>query len=169
MDLVVQPSCQTPRPLLSPPRLPSSWVSPKSSSKAPELSLLQTPQVVKVSKFVWNLFTFIGSIQLSSIFIFDLIIMRLLWQFYILLFSAGSGLGGVRPRVYSLHPTVHSTQQPEAHTRGHPVCFPRALHHPPAAQQREPDYFHRRSRTSGVGEKHQMDQRGKKQHPMRMC
>uniref|UniRef100_H3DK10 AT-hook containing transcription factor 1 n=1 Tax=Tetraodon nigroviridis TaxID=99883 RepID=H3DK10_TETNG len=47
MDLVVQPSCQTPRPLLSPPRLPSSWVSPKSSSKAPELRLLQTPQVVK--------------------------------------------------------------------------------------------------------------------------
>ncbi|XP_036952683.1 protein ELYS [Acanthopagrus latus] len=44
MDLVVQPSCQTPRSLLSPP---SSWVSPKSTSKAPELSLLQTPQVVK--------------------------------------------------------------------------------------------------------------------------
>ncbi|KAM9861063.1 uncharacterized protein ahctf1 [Aulostomus maculatus] len=47
MDLVVHPSCQTPRPLLSPPRPPSSWVSPKSVSKAPELSLLQTPQVVK--------------------------------------------------------------------------------------------------------------------------
>ncbi|XP_069549840.1 protein ELYS isoform X2 [Brachyistius frenatus] len=47
MDLVVHPSCQTPRPLLSPPRPPSSWVSPKSTSKAPELSLLQTPQVVK--------------------------------------------------------------------------------------------------------------------------
>uniref|UniRef100_A0A671V0H5 AT hook containing transcription factor 1 n=1 Tax=Sparus aurata TaxID=8175 RepID=A0A671V0H5_SPAAU len=47
MDLVVQPSCQTPRSLLSPPRPPSSWVSPKSTSKAPELSLLQTPQVVK--------------------------------------------------------------------------------------------------------------------------
>lgn len=47
LDLVVHPSCQTPRPLLSPPRPPSSWVSPKSSSKAPELSLLQTPQVVK--------------------------------------------------------------------------------------------------------------------------
>ncbi|XP_059206750.1 protein ELYS [Centropristis striata] len=47
MDLVVQPSCQTPRPILSPPRPPSSWVSPKSISKAPELSLLQTPQVVK--------------------------------------------------------------------------------------------------------------------------
>lgn len=49
MDLVVHPACQTPRPLLSPPRPPSSWVSPKSTSKAPELSLLQTPQVVKVS------------------------------------------------------------------------------------------------------------------------
>ncbi|XP_070787032.1 protein ELYS [Enoplosus armatus] len=47
MDLVVHPSCQTPRPLLSPPRPHSSWVSPKTTSKAPELSLLQTPQVVK--------------------------------------------------------------------------------------------------------------------------
>uniref|UniRef100_A0A3Q1FT70 AT hook containing transcription factor 1 n=1 Tax=Acanthochromis polyacanthus TaxID=80966 RepID=A0A3Q1FT70_9TELE len=47
MDLVVHPSCHTPQPLLSPPRPPSSWVSPKSISKAPELSLLQTPQVVK--------------------------------------------------------------------------------------------------------------------------
>uniref|UniRef100_A0A3Q3BB42 AT hook containing transcription factor 1 n=1 Tax=Kryptolebias marmoratus TaxID=37003 RepID=A0A3Q3BB42_KRYMA len=47
IDLVVHPSCHTPRPLLSPPRPPSSWVSPKSISKAPELSLLQTPQVVK--------------------------------------------------------------------------------------------------------------------------
>ncbi|KAM6943618.1 protein ELYS [Xenentodon cancila] len=47
MDLVVHPSCQTPQPLLSPPRPPTSWVSPKRLSKAPELSLLQTPQVVK--------------------------------------------------------------------------------------------------------------------------
>ncbi|XP_062277376.1 protein ELYS isoform X2 [Scomber scombrus] len=47
IDLVVHPSCLTPRPLLSPPRAPSSWVSPKSNSKALELSLLQTPQVVK--------------------------------------------------------------------------------------------------------------------------
>ncbi|XP_041837533.1 protein ELYS isoform X2 [Melanotaenia boesemani] len=47
MDLVVHPSCQTPRPLLSPTRPPSSWISPKSFSKVPELSLLQTPQVVK--------------------------------------------------------------------------------------------------------------------------
>ncbi|XP_040891235.1 protein ELYS [Toxotes jaculatrix] len=47
MDLVVHPSCQSPQPLLSPPRPPSFWVSPKSISKAPELSLLQTPQVVK--------------------------------------------------------------------------------------------------------------------------
>ncbi|KAM8893456.1 protein ELYS isoform 2-T3 [Spinachia spinachia] len=47
MDLVVYPYSQTPQPLLSPPRPPSSWVSPKSVSKAPELSLLQTPLVVK--------------------------------------------------------------------------------------------------------------------------
>ncbi|XP_028257468.1 protein ELYS isoform X2 [Parambassis ranga] len=47
MDLVVHPSSQSPRPFLSPPRPPSSWVSPKSICKAPELSLLQTPQVVK--------------------------------------------------------------------------------------------------------------------------
>ncbi|XP_058484835.1 protein ELYS [Solea solea] len=47
MDLVVQPSCKSPQLLLSPPRPPTSWVSPKSISKAPELSLLQTPQVVK--------------------------------------------------------------------------------------------------------------------------
>uniref|UniRef100_A0A3Q3JA63 ELYS-like domain-containing protein n=1 Tax=Monopterus albus TaxID=43700 RepID=A0A3Q3JA63_MONAL len=47
MDLVVHPLCQSPRPLLSPRRPPSSWVSPKAISKAPELSLLQTPQVVK--------------------------------------------------------------------------------------------------------------------------
>uniref|UniRef100_A0A3P8PGC2 AT hook containing transcription factor 1 n=1 Tax=Astatotilapia calliptera TaxID=8154 RepID=A0A3P8PGC2_ASTCA len=50
IDLVVHPSCQTPRPLLSPPRPPSAWVSPKSVSKAPELCLLQTPQVVKVTR-----------------------------------------------------------------------------------------------------------------------
>uniref|UniRef100_A0A673BWG4 AT hook containing transcription factor 1 n=1 Tax=Sphaeramia orbicularis TaxID=375764 RepID=A0A673BWG4_9TELE len=47
MELVVHPSCQTPRPIVSPPRPPTSWVSPKSIGKAPELSLLQTPQVVK--------------------------------------------------------------------------------------------------------------------------
>ncbi|XP_056134819.1 protein ELYS [Lampris incognitus] len=47
LDLVVHPSCQTPRSLLSPPRPPSSWAPPKSISKAPELILLQTPQVVK--------------------------------------------------------------------------------------------------------------------------
>ncbi|XP_035992418.1 protein ELYS isoform X2 [Fundulus heteroclitus] len=47
MDLVVHPSCQSPRPLLSPPRPPSSLVSPKSTRRAPELTLLQTPQVVK--------------------------------------------------------------------------------------------------------------------------
>ncbi|XP_043951927.1 protein ELYS isoform X2 [Gambusia affinis] len=47
MDLVVHPSSQTPQPLLSPPGPPTSWVSPKSFRKAPEFSLLQTPQVVK--------------------------------------------------------------------------------------------------------------------------
>lgn len=47
MKLVVQPSCPMPQPLVSPPRPPSTWVSPKSISKAPELTLLQTPQVVK--------------------------------------------------------------------------------------------------------------------------
>uniref|UniRef100_A0A3B3X5Q1 AT hook containing transcription factor 1 n=1 Tax=Poecilia mexicana TaxID=48701 RepID=A0A3B3X5Q1_9TELE len=47
MDLVVHPSCHTPQPLLSPPGPTTSWVSPKSSRKAPEFSLLQTPQVVK--------------------------------------------------------------------------------------------------------------------------
>uniref|UniRef100_A0A8C5GNV9 AT hook containing transcription factor 1 n=1 Tax=Gouania willdenowi TaxID=441366 RepID=A0A8C5GNV9_GOUWI len=46
-DLVIQPSYQSPRPFLSPLRPPTSWFSPKSTSKAPELSLLQTPQVVK--------------------------------------------------------------------------------------------------------------------------
>uniref|UniRef100_A0A8C7Y1N8 AT hook containing transcription factor 1 n=1 Tax=Oryzias sinensis TaxID=183150 RepID=A0A8C7Y1N8_9TELE len=47
IDLVVHPSCQTPRPLLSPPRPPSSRLSPSAIKKAPELCLLQTPQVVK--------------------------------------------------------------------------------------------------------------------------
>lgn len=47
MKLVVQPSCQMPQTLLSPSRPPNAWVSPKSISKASELSLLQTPQVVK--------------------------------------------------------------------------------------------------------------------------
>uniref|UniRef100_A0A8C8EJI6 AT hook containing transcription factor 1 n=1 Tax=Oncorhynchus tshawytscha TaxID=74940 RepID=A0A8C8EJI6_ONCTS len=35
------------RPLLTPPRSATSWNPPKSINKAPELSLLQTPQVVK--------------------------------------------------------------------------------------------------------------------------
>ncbi|KAK5612742.1 hypothetical protein CRENBAI_007729 [Crenichthys baileyi] len=47
IDLVVHPSCETPQPLFSPSNPPSSWVSPKSIRRAPELSLLQTPQVVK--------------------------------------------------------------------------------------------------------------------------
>ncbi|XP_054627560.1 protein ELYS [Dunckerocampus dactyliophorus] len=47
IDLVVHPSCQITQPLLSPARPSSVWVSPKSTTKAPEFSLLQTPQVVK--------------------------------------------------------------------------------------------------------------------------
>ncbi|KAL6477244.1 hypothetical protein MHYP_G00130790 [Metynnis hypsauchen] len=50
-DLVVQPSFQTSpeasRAQGTPPRSISSWAAPKSITKAPELSLLQTPQVVK--------------------------------------------------------------------------------------------------------------------------
>ncbi|KAJ7988971.1 hypothetical protein DPEC_G00314720 [Dallia pectoralis] len=50
LDLVVHPSCQMSplegsRPLLTPPRASSSWNIPTKS--IPELSLLQTPQVVK--------------------------------------------------------------------------------------------------------------------------
>uniref|UniRef100_A0AAZ3NU44 AT hook containing transcription factor 1 n=1 Tax=Oncorhynchus tshawytscha TaxID=74940 RepID=A0AAZ3NU44_ONCTS len=52
LELVVHPSPQTTppegsRPLLTPPRSATSWNPPKSINKAPELSLLQTPQVVK--------------------------------------------------------------------------------------------------------------------------
>ncbi|KAL0969320.1 hypothetical protein UPYG_G00225540 [Umbra pygmaea] len=52
LDLVVHPSSHpTPpegsQPLLTPPRVASSWNVPRSISKAPELSLLHTPQVVK--------------------------------------------------------------------------------------------------------------------------
>ncbi|KAK0141958.1 Protein ELYS [Merluccius polli] len=47
MDLVVHPSCQTPQSFLSPLRAPGSVVPPRIISRAPELSLLQTPQVVK--------------------------------------------------------------------------------------------------------------------------
>ncbi|XP_072545033.1 protein ELYS isoform X2 [Salminus brasiliensis] len=50
-DLVVQPSSQTSpeasHTLGTPPRPITSWAGPKSITKAPELSLLQTPQVVK--------------------------------------------------------------------------------------------------------------------------
>ncbi|KAG7274274.1 hypothetical protein CRUP_037201, partial [Coryphaenoides rupestris] len=46
LDLVY-PTCQTPRSLLSPFRTPGSVVPTKSISKAPEHSLLQTPQVIK--------------------------------------------------------------------------------------------------------------------------
>ncbi|XP_030630795.1 protein ELYS [Chanos chanos] len=50
-DLVVQPASQnspeSSRFLGTPPKPISSWAAPKSISKAPELSLLQTPQVVK--------------------------------------------------------------------------------------------------------------------------
>lgn len=65
MDLVVQPSCQTARSMRSPPRLPSSWVSPKSVSKTPELSLLQTPQVVKVSEYLEFL---LSSLALTAVY-----------------------------------------------------------------------------------------------------
>lgn len=81
MDLVVQPSCQTTRSMLSPPRLPSSWVSPKSVSKAPELSLLQTPQVVKVSEYLKFLLSSLAlySCLLVSMYIFGLLLMKFLW------------------------------------------------------------------------------------------
>ncbi|XP_066532082.1 protein ELYS [Hoplias malabaricus] len=50
-DLVVQPSPKTstevPRTQGTPPRSITSWAPPKSITKAPELSLLQTPQVVR--------------------------------------------------------------------------------------------------------------------------
>uniref|UniRef100_A0A3B1J9N6 AT hook containing transcription factor 1 n=1 Tax=Astyanax mexicanus TaxID=7994 RepID=A0A3B1J9N6_ASTMX len=50
-DLVVQPCSQASpeasQVLGTPPRSISSWAAPKSITKAPELSLLQTPQVVK--------------------------------------------------------------------------------------------------------------------------
>ncbi|XP_061670398.1 protein ELYS isoform X2 [Syngnathoides biaculeatus] len=45
IDLVVHPSCHTPRPLLSPAR--PSWAILKSPTKAPEFNLLQTPLIVK--------------------------------------------------------------------------------------------------------------------------
>uniref|UniRef100_A0A8C5CNK7 AT hook containing transcription factor 1 n=1 Tax=Gadus morhua TaxID=8049 RepID=A0A8C5CNK7_GADMO len=48
VDLVVRPSSQTPGSLLSPVRAPGSQgVPPRSIARAPELSLLHTPQVVK--------------------------------------------------------------------------------------------------------------------------
>ncbi|XP_073725315.1 protein ELYS [Misgurnus anguillicaudatus] len=51
LDLVVQPSSQTSPESSNLPGTPSrsinSWAGPKSISKAPELNLLQTPQVVK--------------------------------------------------------------------------------------------------------------------------
>lgn len=148
MDLVVQPSCQTPRSLLSPP---SSWVSPKSTSKAPELSLLQTPQVVKVSRpqveFVIN------AVVLFGYFV--------AYTFYVFVVSASSSLGCFGPCVLSLHPSVYLTQQPEAHTSRHPFCLSRTLHHPTTPQQREPDHLHRKGRISWTREGHQVDQWGK--------
>ncbi|KAK6304226.1 hypothetical protein J4Q44_G00248120 [Coregonus suidteri] len=52
LDMVVHPSSQTTppegsRPLLTPHRVATSWNTPKSINKAPELSLLKTPQVIK--------------------------------------------------------------------------------------------------------------------------
>uniref|UniRef100_A0A8C6L7U7 AT hook containing transcription factor 1 n=1 Tax=Nothobranchius furzeri TaxID=105023 RepID=A0A8C6L7U7_NOTFU len=49
VDLMVHPSSQSPQLPLRPS---SSWISPKSFNKAPELGLLQTPQVVKVTRAV---------------------------------------------------------------------------------------------------------------------
>lgn len=155
MDLVVHPSCQTPRPLLSPARPPSSWVSPKNTSKAPELSLLQTPQVVKVGRqkrrfcfdmvktmCVWFFF-FLGSLTVFlGIFCYVVAEVHSFCSY-----SASSGHSGVWPCVLSLHSTVNFTQQPEAHAGGHPICFSRTLHYPPTAQQRQPDHVHWRSRS----------------------
>lgn len=170
MNLVVHPSCQTPRPLLSPPRPPSSWVSPKSVSKAPELSLLQTPQIVKVSRQMWN---FCVKVQFRlQVWIF---FHMKIWREFVLMpwfnilcltinavaLSASTSIGDFWPRVPSLHPTVHSAQQPEAHTRSHPICVSRALHNPPTPQQRESNHFHRRSRILWPREGHPMDQWGK--------
>ncbi|XP_037104150.1 protein ELYS [Syngnathus acus] len=45
VDFMVHPSCHTPRPRLSPDR--PSWAIQKSTTKVPEFSLLQTPQIVK--------------------------------------------------------------------------------------------------------------------------
>lgn len=86
MDLVVQPSCQTGRSMLSPPRLPSSWVSPKSVKKAPELSLLQTPQVVKVSEYLEFLLSSFAlySCLLVCIYIFVLLLIKFLWRVIII-------------------------------------------------------------------------------------
>lgn len=152
MDLVVQPSCQTPLRLLSPPRPPSSWISPKGVIKAPELSLLQTPQVVKVgqvTKFQWVLLYASKAnrsvfIQSSSVwFAITLRLGNLLLPRSCSL-SASPSLGCLWPCVLSHHSTIHPAQQLEAHTCGHTVCFPRTLHHSAAAQQREPNHFHRR-------------------------
>nr|XP_015808264.2 protein ELYS isoform X1 [Nothobranchius furzeri] len=49
VDLMVHPSSQSPQLPLRPS---SSWISPKSFNKAPELRLLQTPQVVKRARAV---------------------------------------------------------------------------------------------------------------------
>ena len=57
VDLVVHPSTQTPSSLLSPLRAPGSQgAPPRSIVRAPELSLLHTPQVVKVSFFMFVLY-----------------------------------------------------------------------------------------------------------------
>jgi len=160
MDLVVHPSYQTPRPLLSPPRPPSSWVSPKSISKAPELSLLQTPQVVKVCG-IWTQNPFI-LIILDFMFV-DHVWCRLTRTFHVVVLSASSGPGCFWPRVLGLHSPVHPAQQPEAHARRHPVRFSGTLRHPPTPWQREPDHLHRRGRISWTGERHPMDQWGKTQ------
>lgn len=154
MDLVVQPSCQTPIRLLSPPRPPSSWVSPKNVIKAPELSLLQTPQVVKVgqvAKFQWVLLYASKVLKQTVLSLFSRLLCGLrsrcvlvICHFHVPALSASPSLGCLWPCVLSHHPTIHPAKQLEAHTCGHAVCFPRTLHHSAAAQQREPNQFHRR-------------------------
>uniref|UniRef100_A0A8C1WQL8 AT hook containing transcription factor 1 n=1 Tax=Cyprinus carpio TaxID=7962 RepID=A0A8C1WQL8_CYPCA len=62
LDLVVQPSSQNSPESSNLPGTPTrsitSWAGPKSVSKAPELSLLQTPQVVKVRPLICDFKSF---------------------------------------------------------------------------------------------------------------
>lgn len=165
MDLVVHPSCQPPLPLPRGP--PSSWVSPKSISKAPELSLLQTPQVVKVNSFMllWGnemkrevkcMPTVCVVLSIHSLLNFC--------TFHAFVLPASSRLGCFRPRVLSLHSPVHPAQQPQTHTCRHPLCFSRAFHHPTAPHQRESHHLYQRGRIPWTREEHPLDQWGKIKH-----